>query len=253
MTNKPLETFSGALFGVPILLPRQRKCRTESAKGQYRFMEELALLMRATTPYKVRTLDRFISLHGTTVISPASMRNFEREMVAMTMKGKTARIEKYVHAVGPGDEWPLVVIAIGVVARATTGASRFSLPAPDVWQSIHAKLQGYLGFHVEEFQGAAIGQIQWIDKAIDDARRMLLGAGTRRIEGALGDGAAIEGVTVTTMSQGFRVHLHNSSGVNVIEVPARSGADIGAEIAGIDESIRFLTGKAAVWGLETRH
>ncbi|MBA9860150.1 hypothetical protein DEE69_29975 [Ralstonia insidiosa] len=253
MTSTALETYSGALFGVPILLPRTRKCRTESAKGQYWFMEELTQLVRAATPYKVRTLDRFISLEGTTVISPASMRSFEREMAAMTMKGKTAKIDKYVHAVGPGDDWPLVVLAIGVVARTTSGLASFSLPAPDVWQSMLAKLQGYLGFHVEEFQGAVIGQIQWIDKAIDDARRMLLGAGTRRIEGSVAGGAAIDGVTVTTMEEGFRVHLHNSGGVSVIDVPARNGADIGAEIAGIDESIRFLTGKAAVWGLETRH
>jgi hypothetical protein len=136
---------------------------------------------------------------------------------------------------------------VGLMKRLNTLSRPKSpaLPAPDVWQSMLVKLQGYLGFHVEEFQGAVIGQIQWIDKAIDDARRMLMGACTRRIEGSVADGTAME--------EGFRVHLHNSSGVSVIDVPARNGADIGAEIAGIDENIRFLTGKTAVWGLETRH
>lgn len=253
MTSNALETYSGALFGVPILLPSPRKCRTESVMGQQRFMKELTQLVRAATPYKVRTLDRFISLQGTTVISPASMRSFEKEMVALTIKGKSARIDNYVHAVGPGDDWPLVVMAIGVVARDTNGAARFSMPAPDVWQSMLMRLQGYLALHVEEFKGAVIGQIQWIDKAIDDARGMLLGAGTRRIELAEHDGAEIEGVTVTTMEEGYRVHFHNGSGGSFIDVPARNGADIRAEIAGIDQSIRFLTGKSAVWGLETRH
>ncbi|MFC0697414.1 hypothetical protein [Paraburkholderia humisilvae] len=177
------------------------------------------------------------------------MKDFEREMVSLAMHNRTASIERYVHAIGPGEVWPEVVMAIGVVARETNGSQRFSLPAPDVWQSVVPKLQGYLGFHMTEVGGAVIGQAKWIDAAIDDARGMLICTGTRTIS----EESEIDGVTITTVDHAYRVHLHNGSGVRVIDVPARNGGDVDGEIARLDESIRFLTGKTAIWGHETRH
>lgn len=249
MTEHVIGTHSGALFGVPILLPRNRRCETESIRGHYLFMTELTRILRAATPYRVRALDRLIPLTGATVISPETMKEFEREMVSLAMHNRTASIEQYVHAIAPGEVWPEVVMAIGVVARETNGGSRFSLPAPDVWQTMVLKLQGYLGFHMTELGGAVIGQAKWIDAAIDDARRMLISTGTRTIA----DESEIDGVTITTVDQTYRVHFHNGSSVRVIDVPARNGGDVGGEIARLDESIRFLTGKSAVWGHETRH
>lgn len=81
MTEHVIGTHSGALFGVPILLPRNRRCETESIRGQYLFMTELTRILRAATPYRVRALDRLIPLTGATVISPETMKEFEREMV----------------------------------------------------------------------------------------------------------------------------------------------------------------------------
>jgi hypothetical protein len=253
MTEHVIETHSGALFGVPILLPRNRRCLPESIRGQYLFMTEVTRILRAATPYRVRALDRLIPLTGATVISPETMTEFEREMVSLAMLNRTASIERYVHAIGPGEVWPEIVMAIGVVARETNGSSRFSLPAPDVWQSVVPKLQGYLGFHMTELGGAVIGHAKWIDAAIDDARRMLICTGTRTIADDFAGESEIDGVTITTVDQAYRIHLHNESGVRVIDVPARNGGDVGAEIARLDESIRFLTGKSAVWGHETRH
>lgn len=249
MTEHKVGTHSGALFGVPILLPRNRRCLTESIRGQYLFMTEVTRVLRAATPYRVRALDRLIPLTGATVISPETMKEFEHEMVSLAMHNRTASIERYVHAIGPGEIWPEVVMAIGVVAREANVSSRFSLPAPDVWQAVVPRLQGYLGFHMTELDGAVIGQAKWIDAAIDDARRTLISTGTRTIA----EESEIDGVTITTVDQAYRVHLHNRSGVQVIDVPARNGGDVDREIARLDESIRFLTGKSAVWGHETRH
>lgn len=251
MTNLSIGTHSGALFGVPILLPRNRRCEPESVNGQYHFMSEIGRVIRAATPYKVRALDRLIPLHGTTVITPESMKAFEREMVSLTMNNRNVCIEKYVHSIAPGEVWAEVVMAIGVVARVTHGSQRFSLPAPDVWQAMLPRLHGYLGFHVSELHGAVIGPVKWIDAAIDDARKMLISSATRSMpEGPAGE---IDEVTVTAGDQAYHVHLSNGSHVRVIDVPARNGGDVSMEIARLDENIRFLTGKSAVWSKETQH
>lgn len=96
-----------------------------------------------------------------------------------------------------------------------------------------------------------IGQVEWIDAAIDDTRLMLISAGTRSMTQRVA--AKIDEIAVPTVGQAYRVHLHNGSRVGVIDVPARNGGDASAGIARLDENIRFLTGKSAVWSRKHHH